>query len=136
MGPPWAVDSTWLSFQPAPGTEDIAKTTTPDFTYYGDAVATPSVTTTTTTTPTFFLRTSPRTFARKIVSSMTTYAEALQGGAPFISAPSTGSPVAATLDDCHDDDDDLRQACDIACRLTIILWSGAGGGDAHLHHLR
>ena len=63
---------------------------------------------------------------------MTTYAEALQGGTPFISALSTGSPVAATLDDCHDDD--LRQACDIACRLTIILWSGAGGGDAH--HLR
>ena len=33
----------------------------------------------------------------KLVSLTTTYAEALEGGTPLISVPSTGSPVAATL---------------------------------------
>ena len=52
---------------------------------------------TTTTTPRLSPPTSPRSFARKLVSLTSTYAEALEGGTPRISVPSTGSPVAATL---------------------------------------
>ena len=62
-----------------------------------DARATSTTTLTTTTTPRLSLRTSPRSFARKLVSLTTTYSEALEGGTPLISVPSTGSPVAATL---------------------------------------
>ena len=49
------------------------------------------------TTPRLYPRTSPRSFAMKLVPLTTTYAEALEGGTPLISVPSTGSPVAATL---------------------------------------
>ena len=62
-----------------------------------DAGETPTTTMTTTTTPRLSSRTSPKSFARKLVSLTTTYAEALEGGSPLISVPSTGSPVAAKL---------------------------------------